>query len=428
MTYGANVGVAALSLVNVLIVARALGPEGRGEVVFLTTVAVLTSALATLGVQQGIVNLASADPQLRRSLATNALVLAGVFGVIAMVCVGALIAVFPAVGADSPTGLIWLSLASIPVVVLGTYLQLLIQAEYGFAFTNAVWLLPSVVNVAVNGLLAALGVLTVASAVATWVAGQAVATALLAWYVARRSAGFGRLDLRLARRSLSFGVRSHVGSVMSLGNYRLDQWLLGSIAGTRELGLYSVAVAWSEALFFLPTALAAVQRPDLVRASPGEAGRSAVAVFRAAILVTIPIGVVMILLAPVLCVTLFGEDFRGSIDDLRVLVPGAIGIVALKLMANAITSRDRPGLASIGIGIAFAATIVLDLILIPPYGGLGAAIASTVAYTIGGVAMALLAARVLGVGLGAFVPRRGDAVWLVDKGRGMLHAVRSRAA
>jgi O-antigen/teichoic acid export membrane protein len=428
MTYGTNVGVAALSLVNVLVVARSLGPEGRGEVVFLTTVAVLTSALATLGVQQGIVNLASADPQLRRSLATNALVLAGVLGVIAMVCVGAVIAAFPAVGADSPTGLIWLSLASIPVVVLGTYLQLLIQAEYGFAFTNAVWLLPSVVNVAVNGLLAVLGVLTVASAVATWVAGQAAATALLAWYVARRSAGFGRPDLRLARRSLSFGVRSHVGSVMSLGNYRLDQWLLGSIAGTRELGLYSVAVAWSEALFFLPTALAAVQRPDLVRASPDEAGRSALAVFRAAILVTIPIGVVMILLAPVLCVTLFGEDFRGSIDDLRVLVPGAIGIVALKLMANAITSRDRPGLASIGIGIAFAATIVLDLILIPPYGGLGAAIASTAAYTIGGIAMALLAARVLGVGLGAFVPRRGDAVWLVEKGRGMLHAARSREA
>ena len=54
---------------------------------------------------------------------------------------------------------------------------------------------------------------------------------------------------------------------MLLGNYRLDQWFVGAIAGSRELGLYSVAVAWAEALWYLPTALASVQRPDLVRAA-----------------------------------------------------------------------------------------------------------------------------------------------------------------
>jgi len=46
LTYGASMGVAFLSLVNVLLVARALGPEGRGSVTFLTTIAMVTSQLA----------------------------------------------------------------------------------------------------------------------------------------------------------------------------------------------------------------------------------------------------------------------------------------------------------------------------------------------------------------------------------------------
>ena len=101
-------------------------------------------------------------------------------------------------------------------------------------------------NFAVNALLAALGLITVGTALLAWLAGQLLATALLAAYVHRRLVGFGRPKGDLARESFAFGLRAHAGRVMKTGNYRLDQWLLGSIAGTRELGLYSVAVAWAK--------------------------------------------------------------------------------------------------------------------------------------------------------------------------------------
>ena len=74
---------------------------------------------------------------------------------------------------------------------------------------------------------------------------------------------------------------------MLLANYRVDQWLLGAIGGTRQLGQYSVAVAWAEVLFLLPTSLAAVQRPTIVRASPGEAVRLTAKVFRLALVITV---------------------------------------------------------------------------------------------------------------------------------------------
>ena len=68
----------------------------------------------------------------------------------------------------------------------------------------------------------------------------------------------------------------------------------------------------------------------------------------------------LVLLAPVLVLKLFGDEFEGSIVDLRILALGAFGIVALKQIGNALTARRLPTRASFGIGFAFVATIVLD--------------------------------------------------------------------
>ena len=73
MTYGANMGVAFLSLANVLVVARALGPEGRGTVTFLTTIAMMTSQLGSLGVEEASANLTGSRPKLRGVVAGNSI-------------------------------------------------------------------------------------------------------------------------------------------------------------------------------------------------------------------------------------------------------------------------------------------------------------------------------------------------------------------
>ncbi|MGH3045081.1 MAG: lipopolysaccharide biosynthesis protein, partial [Gaiellaceae bacterium] len=117
--------------------------------------------------------------------------------------------------------------------------------------------------------------------------------------------------------------------------------------------------------------------------------------------------------APILCVTVFGDEFRGSIDDLRVLAPGAFGITAMKLFGNALTAQRQPMLANGALAVAFGATIGLDLLLIPRYGGFGAGLASTLAYTAGGIAVAVIFARTLRVSGADFIPRLRDVRRLV---------------
>ena len=199
-----------------------------------------------------------------------------------------------------------------------------------------------------------------------------------------------------SREPLRFGILAHPGRVLKTGNYRLDRGCSARLAGPHELGLYSVAVAWSEAVFYLPEALMMVIRPDVVRASRAESARRTAAVFRAAVILTVPVVAVLILAAPILCVTIFGDSFAGSINDLRLLAPGAFGIIALKLLANSLTAQRKPMLGNLAVAVAFAATVVLDLLLIPRFGGAGAAAASTLAYSVGGIAVAVVFSRALG--------------------------------
>jgi O-antigen/teichoic acid export membrane protein len=426
-TYGANIGVAVLGLANILIVSRVLGPSGRGDVAFLTAMAQLTALVGGLGIQTANAYFGGSEARLRPILATNSVGLALILGSSSIGVVALLIHVFPVVGGHVDADTRWIAFSSIPVVMLGTYLWVLSQSDYRFGFTNIAWLLQPVVTVTVNSSLAVVGALTVRSAIATWVAGQALSTILLAWYVARRLSGFGRPKKELGRHMVGFGLKTHAGQIGMIGNYRLDQWLLGSISGARRLGLYSVAVAWAEVLFFLPTAITSVQSPNLVRAKRAEAARQAEIAFRMVALVTLVLAAAMIVAAPFLCATIFGSAFRGSIRDLRILALGALGIVAIKQLGNALTLQGRPMLETAGIVIAFLVTAAVDILLIPPYADVGASFASIIAYLAGGLAMALIYVHAFDRRLSDLVPRSGDLRWCWERLRERLPDRRASA-
>jgi O-antigen/teichoic acid export membrane protein len=422
-TFVTRLAVAALSFGSILVIARVLGPEGRGDVALLTAIATLSAQLAVLGVDEANVNLAGTDRERRPALATNSVVLALLFGGLAIGVLVPLFAIFPGLGGETDETLRILALAAIPGLVLQTYLTFLIRGEFGFGITNLAWLASPAIAFLGNGVLALAGELSVASAFSLWVAAHLLTTALLAWYVARRAAGFGRPDLALARRSLGFGLRSHIGRVMMSGNYRADQWFVGAIAGSRELGLYSIAVAWAEVLFYVPTVLVLVQRPFLVRADRPEARRLATKGFRTGVVLTTPLVVGGIVLAPFLCTTIFGAEFEGSIDDLRILLIGVFGLLALQQLGNALTAQGRPGLWATAAAAAFVTTIVLDIVLIPPFGGAGAAVASRVAYAVGGTVAIVFFLRFFGGPASALVPRLRE---VPEYARTLLGAVRRR--
>jgi len=77
---------------------------------------------------------------------------------------------------------------------------------------------------------------------------------------------------------------------------------------------------------------------------------------------------------------------------LLILLPGIWFQSSGDLSSYVLAGRGRPGMSSVLAGVQGIATVALDLLLIPPFGAVGAAVASLLAYTLYGV----ISLRVLG--------------------------------
>ena len=84
---------------------------------------------------------------------------------------------------------------------------------------------------------------------------------------------------------------------------------------------------------------------------------------------------------------LFGEDFRGAVKPLVLLLPGVVVYAPVSILVVYISIRcERPRLSLLVSVVGLVVTTVACFALIPPYGASGAAVASTIGYAVGGLA------------------------------------------
>jgi O-antigen/teichoic acid export membrane protein len=163
---------------------------------------------------------------------------------------------------------------------------------------------------------------------------------------------------------------------------RIDQLMLRDMIGEHELGLYSAALPLSTALHFIPMALCSSIAPAMARLRQGqpEAYERAVGqLFSAMWWIMIPLATLVAALSIHLIHMLYGPAYAASAPMLAVhvfaSVPVALGVAQSVWIVN--EGRNMISLYRTMIG-AFC-NVALNLLLIPRFGGLGAALASVVA-------------------------------------------------
>jgi O-antigen/teichoic acid export membrane protein len=209
-------------------------------------------------------------------------------------------------------------------------------------------------------------------------------TSLLAWSRLIKR-GFFR-DARppalfLARRVVVYGLRAQIGGVITLMNLRLDFILLTVLTGPAVLGVYAVASKFAELVKIFGMSLTYVLYPRFAKDGPVTAAARARKLMPKALVVT-AVGVAPLwLIAGFVIPAIYGSQFKPAILPAQIILLG----LALDGLGGVVTGYlygiGRPGLNSCAMAVGLGATVLLDLLLIPRYGALGAAIASAVAYT-----------------------------------------------
>ncbi len=203
----------------------------------------------------------------------------------------------------------------------------------------------------------------------------------------------GRPDAELARRIVSFGIRGQVGGLVGLLNLRLDFIILGSLAGPGPLGVYAVASKFAELVKVPALALTWVSYPRIARLGPVASAPTV----RRQVPRLLALGIVgaagVALAAGPLLPTLYGREFVAAVLPGMVIVAGLAASPAGGLASGYLLGTSRPGLNSLVQGIGLLVTLGLDLLLIPSFGILGAAVASAVAYLLTDVSLLIVLHR-----------------------------------
>lgn len=190
----------------------------------------------------------------------------------------------------------------------------------------------------------------------------------------------GRPDPRLARRMMSYGMRGQVGGFITLLNLRLDFLILGALTGPAVLGGYAVASKYAELLKLPGLAVTWVSYPRFARLAEDEAARQSRRLLGPAIGAVVAAAVPVLLLSGPVILLLYGPEFADAVGLAQLLVAGMVLSGAAGVASGYLYGRGRPGLNSLVLGLGLVVTAALDVILIPMYGAMGAAIASTVSY------------------------------------------------
>jgi O-antigen/teichoic acid export membrane protein len=240
-----------------------------------------------------------------------------------------------------------------------------------------------------------------------------------------------RLDRGLLKEMLTFGVKVQPGAISQLANLRLDQMLMAAFLPAAQLGLYAIAVSASSITSALPSAIRTVLTPTVAQGQQG--GEQGAAMLEGRLhrywLANVIAGIALLLIIPWLLPLIYGQEFGPAVLPAEILVVAAVLLGGKQILTGASYGLGTPFLVSQAEIVSLACTVVGLLLLLRPLGIVGAALASLVAY---GVSFALLAYRMRSVHRlclqAVLLPRASDARELARRAREVVGGVRPGAA
>ncbi len=172
----------------------------------------------------------------------------------------------------------------------------------------------------------------------------------------------------------------YIGNVFQFFSYRLDFWLVDYYAGKSQLGVYSLATQLSQLLWMLPTAVSSVLYAYASSATEEEAISYTLYLKKGALYSTFLLAIIGVILSYYFIPILYGKEFT---DAFRLILLFMFGVVpfCIPIIVSSLLAARGNFKVSFYIGtVVSIISVTLYIILIPHYGMIGGAVASSISY------------------------------------------------
>lgn len=417
-----------VSMGSGVLIARMLGPTGKGEVYLVVQFATLASVLLALGLGPAYLY------HLRKRVFERVVLVSHMMW--QMFIVGIVLAsgaslgwplLLALTGHSLDNGLLVLALVMTLLNVFVGYLGFAVMAlDDGIR-------LASLINAASGVLyMAVLGVALVTNptpATAVWCICFATAIRILPLLIlvlrwSRPSKQ--RIPASVSFTLMSYGFASLAGNLTMATVLRLDSFLVNGLAGAGPLGVYSVATSLGEVVLLVPSAVGVALFPHLTGLR-NEAQVATMARVSRLTMIVSPVVAAGLAVVGLPAITLmFGSRFAAAYVPFLGLLPGLIALSLVYAFSNYFSSRGEPWINALVFGFATGLNLLLNVLLIGRLGVFGAALASSVTYACAALGfLAVLGARGVASPRLLLVPTGEDVGMLTRVVVGVLRRPRS---
>lgn len=370
-------------IINVLIT-RVLGPEGRGLVALAGASSGVVCQVGLLGLHNANCHFAAKPGYPLHVLLASSTLLSATVGLAVVVMVGVLNQLAPSLLPVQGI-LLLLILIGAPFQMLEIQLNsLLLGMQRVYEANHLELFVRTTLLLSLSALL--LTDRVTAETVYGMVIFFAIAGAGLLLFQVRKQVR-QRLSLSMLRlrELLQYGLKSYLAAMLSFLVLRLDLFLIAYMLGTASAGHYAAALAILNALYVIPVSLSQMTFAKLSAMSKwSDKVRLTKQVTLGSAVLMVPILGIAAITADWFFPLIFGGAFEPSAEPFVYLLPG-IFVWSLESVVRKLYTSD--GYASWVVwawAVALAINLVLNLVLIPRVGLVGAAIASSIALAVVG--------------------------------------------
>jgi O-antigen/teichoic acid export membrane protein len=383
----------AVLVVTGVLLARMLGPDGRGYLAALILWPLVITQLGNLGIPSALTYSIARDPLSSRAIARLGLSFA--------IPQALLLTAFQALwlllilngDPDEVRTAGWLTLGLVPGMLAHQYGLGLLQGQLRLRLFNGLRLLPWLLYALGVSALFALGEDAIVPVIGVLLAGYwtSGSIAVISGLRFSRGGGAASVDRRFL---VSFGLRGLLSSISAVDVLRPDQVVLALFLAPADLGLYVVGLAFTNLPYFIAKSVGLITFPWVASAQhKADARRTMWSLF------WVTTGIALVLVAGLCAVAhwlvpfFFGGDFSDAVTVTYIVLPGMIFLSARRVLSEGLKGRGYPLAGTLGELLSLAWIAVALAVFVPLWGIYGAAVALASSYVVSLVLLVVLAAR-----------------------------------
>jgi len=378
-TYSTQLIMAVLSMVSSVVIARALGPAGRGQYAVAIAIGLIGVQLGNFGLQSTNTYFVAKDRSLLPSLVGNALITSFVLGGLGAAALATIFQSWP--NAPLHGRLLWLAAVWIPCGLAYLFFVNLFMGLMEVRLYNAMELFNRVFSAVLIIAVVWAGARAPETIFVAALAALVISLSLTLWKLSHFCAAPASPSFDLFRRNFQLGWKAYLSCLFAFLVIRIDLLMVRSMLGAAPAGYYSIAGTMADYVLLLPIGIATLLFPKLsglhddykrrhitLKAMAGTGG----GLLALLILLGTTIKIVVAIL--------FGKAFAPAAVAFLLLAPGVLFLGLETVLVQYLNSRGFP----ISVVIMWVATtifnIAVNLWAIPTYGINGAAGVSSISY------------------------------------------------